>query len=85
MPSGQYLGLMKDSGVSYYTYFMSGVEDEESWTQSYISSGKDMEFAYDKDAKTVSPLFGSDLAPLVRYGKTAGISGDCLYRSPECG
>ena len=78
MPSGQYLGLMKDSGVSYYTYFMSGVEDEESWTQSYISSGKDMEFAYDKDAKTVSPLFGSDLAPLVRYGKTAGISGDCL-------
>ncbi len=58
MSSGQYIGLMKDSGTSYYTYFMSGVEDEDSWTLSYISSDKDMEFAYDKDAKTVSPLFG---------------------------
>ena len=33
---------------------MSGVEDEDSWTLSYISSDKDMEFAYDKDAKTIS-------------------------------
>ena len=78
MSSGQYIGLMKDSGTSYYTYFMSGVEDEDSWTLSYISSDKDMEFAYDKDAKTISPLFESEFAPLVRYGKTAGIPGDDL-------
>lgn len=75
IPSQQYLGLLRsETEAPRFVYFMSSKADNSGFVRLFVSSDEDLEFAYDKEARTLTPLFGEDVIPLVRYGMTPNVS-----------
>ncbi len=71
LPTSQYVGFMQDS---YYTYFMvTSVDRVSSWIPRYTTVPDHLEFAFDKEDMSFTPLFDADIVPVVRYGKTVGV------------
>lgn len=69
VPNGQYLGFLNDS---YYTYFMTTMIDRSSWVAKYTTIDQPLEFAFDKEEMSLTPLFAEEIVPVVRYGKSIG-------------
>lgn len=75
IPSQQYLGLLKSyEEVPRFVYFMSSVLDSSDFVKKYVSSDKSLEFSYDKDSKTITPLFDKNTVPVVRNGMTSDVA-----------
>lgn len=69
-PSGQYLGRLTGANTPRYIYFTSSRKNPDAFGgNAVITMDQDMEFSYDRDARTVTPLFDDTLIPVVRNGK----------------
>lgn len=74
IPSQQYLGLLKSpQAVPRFIYFMSSNLDSSGFSKVYVSSDTNLEFSYDKDNKTITPIFDKTMVPVVRYGMTPNV------------
>lgn len=71
--SDQYLGFLTNgTGLDYYMYVMTGFKKLISAEWNYFSTGEPLEFAFDKEARTLTPLSDEDAVLLVKKGKTIG-------------
>lgn len=75
-PSGQFLGRLTGANAPRYIYFTSARKNPEKFGNAVISMDDDMEFSYDKEAQTVTPLFDTSLLPVVRNGKMPEVADD---------
>lgn len=72
IPSKQYIGYLTSGDYGYYVYLMSATIDDSGWMNAYITTGDDVVFNYDKEARKLT--LASEVIPVVRYGKTEGVA-----------
>lgn len=73
----QYMGFMSlDTGFDYYVYLVTGHKEPSIVTFNYVTDNNDLVFAYDKEAKTLTPLFDENTCLMVTKGMTTGSSSD---------
>ncbi|MDE7343730.1 MAG: hypothetical protein K2N19_06920 [Muribaculaceae bacterium] len=76
-PSQQYMGFMTSNvGMNYYIYTVTGHKEPFQYTFRYVCDNIPLEFKYDKEARTLTPLFSEETNLMVSKGKTTGTVSD---------
>lgn len=76
-PSQQYMGAMTSNiGMNYYIYTVTGHKEPFMYSFNYVCDNIPLEFKYDKEARTLTPLFSEDVTLMVSKGKTTGAVSD---------